>query len=992
MRESRHNIPFLSYNYPMSTYLPNSKQKQAIEYHHGPLLIIAGAGTGKTFTLVEKIKYLIEKKLAKPEEIVALTFTEKAAREMEERVDIALPYGCFQTWISTFHSFADQILRQEIHHIGLSSGYRLLSQAESILFLRKNLYLLPLHYYRPLNNPDKFIEGLLQHFSRLRDEDITPLDYQNWIKLQKKKKILNPEDINKYQELANAYEIFQTLKIKEGYCDFADLIMLLLQLFRSRKNLLKIYQKKFKYLLIDEFQDTNIAQYQLIKLLCPPTKKSHITVVGDDSQAIYKFRGASVSNLLAFIRDYPNAKQVNLSTNYRSHQLILDAAYRLVRYNDPDTLEAQLGISKELFSQTKSKKNIHPPEFKLFQNDIDEAEAVAQTIKRLSKNNNFSDFAILVRANNHSEPFQRSLSHHGIPYQFHGPGALFKQPAIKDLIAYLQTLVDLENTPAFYRVLTMSILNINPQDIARLISFDRKTNLSLYNACEIYLKLFESTVNENYKIYLPHLPILSSQTKKQLSELVALIKTHLKQLRNLPASQIIYDFLDKTGTIKVLDQKDTKLAETTVANLAKFFTKIKALENQQKEPSVFQTVEYLNLSLEIGESPQAASDDFSDQNAVHILTVHSAKGLEFPVVFLVNLSQGRFPTYDRHETIPIPEELIKEILPTGNPHILEERRLFYVAMTRAKNKLFLSSSLIYGDGKRSRKISQFIEETFEKNYIPKLAKLTQDKKVLSDFAVNKPLISLNLPHESKQQRLSFSHLDTYQTCPLRYFYRYQLNLPSQTNSSASFGQTIHNTLQLFYKDYLEDKRVDLKNLLDIYQNSWIPIGYNSQAHQNRVQTEGKKILKSYFHKFHPPKYKIIGLEQSFKLKINQLLYVSGKIDRIDADIKGNLEIIDYKTGKQPSPKDLGKDLQLSVYALAATDNQFLNKKLSQVTFSYIYLQNNEKISLKKTNDDVILIKKTLIETAKEINKQQYPPQPGKHCDFCPFKIVCDAWK
>lgn len=976
----------------MSTYLPNSKQKQAIEYHNGPLLIIAGAGTGKTFTLVEKIKYLIEKKLAKPEEIVALTFTEKAAREMEERVDVALPYGCFQTWISTFHSFADQILRQEIHHIGLSSGYRLLSQAESILFLRRNLYLLPLRYYRPLNNPDKFIEGLIQHYSRLRDEDITPLDYLNWVKTQQKKKVLNHEDINKYLELAKTYEIFQAQKIKEGYCDFADLIMLLLQLFRSRKNLLKIYQSKFKYLLIDEFQDTNIAQYQLIKLLCPPTKKSNITVVGDDSQAIYKFRGASVSNLLAFIKDYPNPKQINLLTNYRSHQLILDAAYRLVRHNDPNTLEAQLGISKKLHSYLKTRKIIHPPEFQFYQNDIDEAEVVAQTIKKLSKKNNFSDFAILVRANNHSEPFQRSLAQHGIPYQFHGPGALFKQPAIKDLIAYLQTLVDFENTPAFYRVLTMSILNINSQDIARLISFAKKTNLSLYNACEFYLNLLEPTIDEQYIIYKPYLPLLSTQTKKQLTELISLIKDHLKQLRNLPASQIIYDFLDKTGTIKILGQKNTKSADTIVANLAKFFTKIKALENQQKEPSIFQTVDYLNLSLEIGESPQAATEDFSDQNAVHILTVHSAKGLEFPIVFLVNLSQGRFPTYDRHETIPIPEELIKEILPIGNPHILEERRLFYVAMTRAKNRLFLSSSLIYGDGKRSRKISQFVEETFGNNYLPQLTKLTQNKKYLSDFVINKPLISLNLPKASKQQRLSFSHLDTYRTCPLRYFYRYQLNLPSQTNSSASFGQTIHNTLQLFYKNYLEDKNIGLKNLLEIYQNNWIPIGYNSQAHQNRVQTEGKKILENYFHKFHPPKNKIIGLEQSFKLKINQQLYISGKIDRIDADAKSNLEIIDYKTGKQPSLKDLEKDLQLSVYALAATDKQFLNKKLSQVTFSYIYLQNDEKVSLKKTGTDVASIKKTLIETAKEINQQQFLPQPGRHCDFCPFKIVCDAWK
>ena len=309
----------------------NDEQKKAVEYNQGPLLIVAGAGTGKTTVVVEKIKYLLKKKLAEPEEILALTFTEKAAFEMEERVDREIPYGYFQMWISTFHAFADQILKEEISHIGLSPGYRLMTEAETIIFLRKNLFLFNLNYFRPLGNPNKFLEALLDHFSRLRDEDISPEEYLKWVSRQRES-----EETKKNLELANAYKTYQTLKIKEGVMDFADLIYYLLQLFRERKNILKKYQEKFKFVLVDEFQDTNIAQYDLIKLLCPSKENFPLTVVGDDSQAIYKFRGASVSNIMSFMKDYTRAKQITLRNNYRSNQTILDKSYRLIKYNDPD--------------------------------------------------------------------------------------------------------------------------------------------------------------------------------------------------------------------------------------------------------------------------------------------------------------------------------------------------------------------------------------------------------------------------------------------------------------------------------------------------------------------------------------------------------------------------------------------------------------------------------------------------------------------------------
>ncbi|MBI1863431.1 UvrD-helicase domain-containing protein [Candidatus Microgenomates bacterium] len=333
----------------------NPQQLEAVKYNDGPLLIIAGAGTGKTTTLVEKVHHLINQNLAKPEEILALTFTEKAAQEMETRVDERLPYGYTQTWISTFHSFADTILRTDISHIGLSPGYRLMTEAETISFLRERLFMFDLKYFRPLGNPNKFLSSLLQHISRLRDEDVTPEDYQKWVD-QAGADDVEPEELQKRRELAHVYKVYQEIKVKEAVFDYGDLIHYLLVLFRKRPNILNQYRKQFKYILVDEFQDTNIAQYAMVKLLAPPESNPKLTVVGDDSQAIYKFRGASVSNILTFMKDFPTAKNVSLLTNYRSDQAILDHAYRLIKFNDPDTLEAQLGISKKLVAS----RNMEP--------------------------------------------------------------------------------------------------------------------------------------------------------------------------------------------------------------------------------------------------------------------------------------------------------------------------------------------------------------------------------------------------------------------------------------------------------------------------------------------------------------------------------------------------------------------------------------------------------------------------------------------------------
>jgi len=984
----------------------NEEQKKAVEYNKGPLLIIAGAGTGKTTVIVDKIKYLIKKNLARPEEILALTFTEKAAAEMEERVDREMPYGYFQMWISTFHSFADQILKEEASHIGISPAFRLMTEAETIIFLRKNLFLFNLKYFSPLGNPNKFLGDLLNHFSRLRDENISPVDYLKWIKNNNfgkkgdgqstnEAKMTENQEIEKYLELANAYKTYQGLKIKENLFDFSDLIFYLTELFSKRKNILKKYQNKFKYILIDEFQDTNIAQYDLIRYLSPPESAPCLTVVGDDSQAIYKFRGASVSNILNFMKDYKKAKQITLLKNYRSSQSILDAAYRLIKKNDPDTLEAKLGISKELISvkSRQSKKHDYQPKFYLAVSPEEEADYVASEILRLKKDYLFSDFAILTRANNHSNAFIRALSRHGIPYQFLGPGMLLKQPEVKDLLAYLYIMNNIEDSVSLYRILNMELFKIDVVDITLLMAFSKKTNLSLFQAISIYLSFFEkSPLTEGYEIYRKYLPLIKAETREKVKYLFNMIKKHLGKVKKDSAGQILFYFLEDTKYLSKLVNYKTEGEEKIALNVSKFFNKLKSFENSHEDASVSSVVDYLTMSIELGESPTVGKSDASEINAVNIITTHSAKGLEFKVVFLVNLTRGRFPTNIKKENIAIPDELIKEILPTGDFHLEEERRLFYVGVTRAMDHIYLTASKFYGEGKREQKISPFVSESLLKNELETILKINCEKKEqLSIFDFRKPKEPIS-KNNYILRNFSYTQLETYEKCPLQYKYQFILKVPTSQSASLSFGDTIHRTLQTFYQEFISDNNIGLDRLQTIFRSAWSPLGYASKTHENRMKDEGEKLLKGFMTKFHNKNVNILGLEKLFKIKISDDIFITGKIDRVDKIKNDGIEIIDYKTGRQPNENELKKSMQLSLYALAATNPSLYNKKLSQVNLTFYYLQTPDKISFTKTEGDIENTKEKIFQTVRNIRENDFSPRVGPWCDFCAFKMICEAWQ
>ncbi len=950
----------------------NEEQKKAVNFGDGPLLIIAGAGTGKTTVVTERIKHLISSGRAHPAEILALTFTEKASREMEERVDQALPYGVTQMWISTFHAFCDRILRNESINIGLDPGYKLMTEAETILFFRKNLFKFDLSYFRPLGNPTKFISGMIQHFSRLKDEDVTPEQYFNWVKDQKEAS----EEREKYLELAKAYRTYEELKVKEGRADYSDLISNTLKLFRTRKHILKRYQEQFKYILIDEFQDTNFAQNELGILLAGERK--NITVVGDDDQAIYRWRGAAVSNMIQFRTRFSKAKIIVLTKNYRSTKEILDRSYDFIQQNNPDRLEVAEHIDKKLESMRRIKgDNIEVIYTDRVEN---EAEEVATTIKNLKfkiKNYEWKDIAILVRANNYAEPFVRALSRLGIPYQFLGPGQLFRQPEIKDLIAYLKVLYNFEDSVAMYRVLTMDWLGLPPRDVAVLTNYAKKFGTSLFEACEQVT---------------PTAIAISAESQEKVKRIVDMVHHHLGLIKKETAGQILYYFLQDTGLLQQFTSYKTIKEEKIAQNIAKFFNKLKTYEAEHEDASVFAVVDWIDLSMNLGESPIAADMDWSVNNAVNILTIHSAKGLEFPVVFLVNLVSHRFPSMERREQIPIPDGLVKEILPSGDFHLQEERRLFYVGMTRARDQLFFTAAKYYGEGKREKKLSPFIAETLgDLSHIIRPASQEVKQLTLLDWEKKEEPQIATSPHQPITY-LSYSQLDTFVTCPLQYKYRYILKIPVPQSAALAFGDMMHKTVRAFYELVKSGEHPTKDTLLQLLDTQWLSIGFGDKAYEKKMKDHGKELLIGFYEKGYDPKKIPKDLEQSFKIKITPMLKLGGKIDRVDALENNKIEIIDYKTGQATKVKNPANDLQLTVYAMAATDEGIYKKKPEDVIVSFYFFEGQEKISSTRTKEQLEKARETIAQKSEEISRSDFRPTPGKHCDFCEFRLICEAWQ
>ncbi|MDP8234035.1 MAG: ATP-dependent DNA helicase [Candidatus Saelkia tenebricola] len=958
----------------------NEEQLGAVVHGGSPLLIVAGAGTGKTLVLTRRIVHLILSKKAYPSEILALTFTEKAAQEMEERVDVLVPYGYTDMRISTFHAFGDRVLKENALEIGLRPDLYVLSRPEQIIFFRERLFEFPLNYFRPLGDPTKYIEAVLKLISRAKDEDISPEEYFEYIYKLKAESEKNPKDkalkekVTREEEIALCYKKYQELLHRESKIDFGDQVVLTLKLFREHPEILEKYQNKFRYVLVDEFQDTNHSQFELLKLLVK--KHNSITVCGDDDQSIYKFRGAALSNIMEFMDVYSDAKKIILRKSYRSTQKILDASYVLISNNNPDRLEVKEKLDKKLVSNFiggKGAKHL------CFDTASSEADWVAEKIERLvnSKKYSYKDFAILVRSNKDADLFLQALNMRQLPLRFSGSEGLYSQKEIRFFIAWLKFLTDPQDSLSLYYIMSFPVYDFDIEMLSVCMSKGRATNRALY----FILK------------HINEYPELGSCIKEEMAlkikSFLMNIAEFFQYLPQFNVGRLLYKILTETGYLNSLTAGGMK-AESKIKNIARFFEIVRNVSRVLDNENAYSFTPYLDALIEAGDNPSLPDADY-DMDAVSILTIHKAKGLEFKSVFLVGLVSDRFPVKKRSDGIVLPNELLRvkeRWLPEGDPHIQEERRLFYVGMTRAREDLFLTSARDYG-GKRAKKVSVFVMEALDLPKQPGVSFKPSALEVIQrsqgkDFKTTAGDIPIR-----DDELLDLSHLqiDDYFTCPLKYKYVHILKVPVMQHHAVIYGKAIHDAIQVYLRMKINNKHFSLDEMLKIFENSWRSEGFLTREHEEMRFKEGEELLDKFYSRNEVSGVIPDYVEQDFVFLIDRDR-ISGRWDRIDTS-GGKIRIIDYKTSKvqdqQKADKKAKGSLQLGIYALAY-------KNIHGIIPDWVELHfiDSDLIGRTQFNDvDLTKVKNRINEASLGIRKRDFVPKPSYFsCVYCVFRNIC----
>ena len=632
-------------------------------------------------------------------------------------------------------------------------------------------------------------------------------------------------------------------------------------------------QHRYKYILVDEFQDTNKAQSELVELLA--ALHGNVTVVGDDDQSIYKFRGAAISNILEFKRHYPRARQVVLRRNYRSRAPILDASYRLIRFNDPDRLEVRNGIDKRLVAERGGPQL--PVRHMVFATGSEEADWVAREIAtRVAGGARPRDFAILVRANADADPILRSLNMASVPWRFSGTSGLYARPEIRLLLAFLRAVADLSSSVDVYALAASRVYGLGGPDLTAIVNSARRRNRSLWEVIE------ELTQQ-------PGLLRLGPDTRAAMERLVADLRKFTDLAHARPAGEVLYQFLRDSGLLSRLASTDTVAAEEALQNIARFFEIIRAQSDLVPDDRVVFVARHLQTLIDAGDDPATAEVD-PDADAVAVLTVHKAKGLEFPVVFMTGLVDGRFPARTRREQLALPVALVHEVLPEGDARVQEERRLFYVGMTRARDELVLTHAADYG-GKRSRRVSQFVLEALD---------LAASAAVgaAADVAAHSPLERLSA-FEPKAEpvgpgkpsrdpvegplSLSFYQVDDYLTCPLKYKYVHVLRVPIAPHHAIVYGSALHKAVQEFHRLGARGQTMSEEELLAAFDRAWSNEGFLTREHEEARLEAGRAALRRFREEQLRPGTVVpayVEREFSFVLDGDR---IRGRMDRVDIE-------------------------------------------------------------------------------------------------------------
>jgi len=966
----------------------NAAQKRAITHRDGPLLVIAGAGTGKTRVITERIRHLLESDASlSGENILGLTFTDKAAAEMKSRVVQAAGERAKDVTLKTFHAFCESLLKD------LDSDHIMLDTVDHWILLRRNLHRLQLDRYRRLAEPGQFLSDFIEFFSRCQDELVSSRDYQRYAEqltseLEAERTQLDAdtlgereETLAREREIARAYKASEELLREKKRSSFGSLITGAVELLERDATLRATLQNRYRYILVDEFQDTNIAQLRLLELLANDRK--NIFAVGDNDQAIYRFRGASFGSFKLFLERFAGWREgddstpfrVTLTENYRSTPNILRVASQVIGMNT-----TSVDFPKKALTTSRPEgEKIRIVELAEIE---DEARWVAQEIERIHRTGRrWRDFAVLYRAHNHRDALVTELSQRKIPFVI-SRLSILEHPLVKDLIAYLRLIAKPYDDIAAARVLAAPAWRLTPSDLVRYAERARKSRKKIYD--ELQTK----------QASLPFEPAASDVT-----ELLNFLSEQRKNMPRRTAAEILASLLEWLEIYARASAQD----RAYVKRLPEF---VKAWEPKSETRGLTEFVEYLEYFEQAGGTISLDEDVPGD--AVQLMTVHGAKGLEFSQVFVLRVNKNKFPQPERSHVFEFPARLMKEGAPEEHFHHQEERRLYYVALTRAQDRLTITSL-----AERKARVPPFIEDILMDPAItrrdvlqlaPKVAPVPAAKTEDKDAGiVQNPLFAPTgglpkifsriagwaetfHPPSPEPLQLHPSAVQSYRSCPQRYLFSSLWSLQEGPKATLTFGRVIHATIRRMMAEFKKGNRLPFDEVQRIFEAEWSAVGFEDDYQEGEYKKDGLEQLRTFHRAVLEQPLLVLELERNFELPVENNVVLKGRIDQVNSLGRSDVEIVDYKTGRAKKDADAKKDLQLSIYAIAGKEIFEWNP----VRLVFHYLQDNQRQETTRDAKQLDEALRIVQETAADIRAGEFSAKPGFICRTCAYKPICPA--
>ncbi len=980
-------MPSLKSNSRSTPFTPDDRQREAIEHVHGPMLVVAGAGTGKTSVLTHRIERLVREGHAYPHEILALTYTRNAANEMRERVGKLL--GGKQVNAATFHDYCLDMLKR-VH-----KDFGVLDDKDLWIYLRRRIRELHLEHYVRAANVAQFLNDLLDFVSRCHDELVTPEKYAQYVerlergevpvpRVAKSKNLIDDAEVlGRCREIANVFTTMERWLAEENLGTFSHMITRAHALLHSDEGILAEARSRARFILADEFQDANFAQIQLLARLAGA--EANLFAVGDPDQSIYRFRGASSAAFELFDRHFPNAKRVVLEKNRRSTTPILRSAFALIDKNPP-IFSRHSGTHSDSKSAYRRSPLVSARDEEAVQAGMNVRRALVSVVVLTSKDAEgpdvvslirdtkrelkckWSDFGVLYRSHFHRDEVVHELAEAGIPFVIESMD-ISDTPEVRDLFACLHAVVSLGDDVSWFRVAALPSFRVDPEQLRQVM---------------------RAIARDNREAQVIPLSAALDRVEGGAAVLAA-VQSAREEIRRRDAKaraalDIIVKYFHLDGTSPILQSALYFVAEWEKKKL-------------NKTTELEELVDYLEYFREAGGViPMIARDQNESENAVRLMTVHGAKGLEFPHVFILRANASSFPCGYKETLVAFPRELRdKDSISEADDkalHEYEERRLFYVAMTRARDSLHIYSR--QGRGKINKNPDGYMRELIEdKSLSPWLSAIPArgTQKSLDIFAET----SVAYPAESKtnlwfelpvldglQARLSASAVDTYERCGLQFKLDRDWRLSARPAAAMQYGAAIHRVLKTYFDAINLGRPKSDDELIDLFRlglaDAKIQEPYQHELYEQQGIAQLREFLASTRRIVVP---KVLHTEQSFEIRVGETC-VAGRIDRIDQRPDGSVAIIDYKTGKARDQEDADESLQLSLYAIAAKE------KWGYEVGALSFYNLEENVGVTTTRDEAQLLgaRNRVADAAQGIAEGKFEAKVGIHCNFCAYRSLC----